>query len=199
MTRDSLRSERDAVEFQASAPRVVLPEKPMLVSAGLQIRQKAFPLPRKGCQAKECCHAALLRRGSCCLLRPAPRCSGLLARRSGLRRELSSKVTADPSRPRARAPAPPTSCTTSCSRTTRRSCPCATSAAVAAPRDQTLHAAWQTPSMAAGDGVEGAARPPRPPSQTLAAVFAHGLIKRVWQGRRGRGIGEAREEEAHVV
>ena len=41
MTRDSLRSERDAVEFQASAPRVVLPEKPMLVSAGLQIRQKA--------------------------------------------------------------------------------------------------------------------------------------------------------------
>jgi hypothetical protein len=42
MTRDSLRSERDAVEFQASAPRVVLPEKPMLVSAGLQIRQKAY-------------------------------------------------------------------------------------------------------------------------------------------------------------
>ena len=38
MTRDSLRSERDVVEFQASAPRVVLPEKPMLVSAGLQIR-----------------------------------------------------------------------------------------------------------------------------------------------------------------
>jgi hypothetical protein len=41
MTRDSLRSERDVVEFQASAPRVVLPEKPMLVSAGLQIRQTA--------------------------------------------------------------------------------------------------------------------------------------------------------------
>jgi hypothetical protein len=163
------------------------------------LAKRGYPLPRKGCLAKECCLAALLRRGSCCLRRVAPGRSGLFARRSGPRREVSSKVTADPDRPRARAPAPPTSCTTSCSRTTRRSCPCATSAAVAAPRDQTLRAAWQTPSVAASDGAEGAARPPRPPPQTLAAVFAHGLIKRVWQGRRGRGIGEAREEEAHVV
>jgi hypothetical protein len=138
----------------------------------------------------------------CCLLRPAPRCSGLFACRSGPRRELSSKVTVDPDGPRARPPAPPTSCTTSCSRATRRSCACTTSTAVAAPRDQTLCAAWQTPSVVAGDGAEGAARPPRPPPHTLAAVYVHGLIKRVWQGRRGRGIGEAREgshAEAHVV
>ena len=138
-----------------------------------------YPLPRKGCLAKECCHAALLRRGSCCLLRAAPVCSGLLARQSGPRRELSSKVTADPGRPRARAPAPPTSCTTSCSRATRGPCPCATSTAVAPPRDQTLHAAWQMPSVVARDGVQGAARPLRPPPRMLAANVAHGLIKRV--------------------
>ena len=40
MTRDSLRSERDVVEFQASAPRVVLPEKPMLVSGDSRSARK---------------------------------------------------------------------------------------------------------------------------------------------------------------
>ena len=98
------------------------------------------------------------------LLRPAPRCCCLFACRSGPRRELSSKVTVNPNGPRARPPAPPTNCTTSRSRATRRSCACTTSTAVAAPRDQTLCAAWQTPSVVAGDGAEGAARPPRPPS-----------------------------------
>ena len=52
------------------------------------------------------------------LLRPAPRCCCLFACRSGPRRELSSKVTVDPDGPRARPPAPPTSCTTSRSRAT---------------------------------------------------------------------------------